>query len=67
MDHVHFGEIVHRVDMRGEVGLLTRNVVIQGEVEDTCPQGNGNCDVMDDIDSFGGHIKVRGIKLIYDI
>ena len=27
----HFGEVVDRVDMRGEVALLTRNVVIEGQ------------------------------------
>ena len=43
--------------MRGEVGLLTRNIVIEGTVESSCPPENGNCDVLN-FDSFGGHVKV---------
>lgn len=57
----HFGEIVvGAVDMRGEVGVLTRSIVIEGETEDECPSYNGNCDRNEvrDLDTFGGHIKV---------
>ena len=40
----HYGKIYKNVDMRAEVGLLTRNIVIDSEVED----GENN----------GGHVKV---------
>ncbi|XP_045197941.2 cell surface hyaluronidase-like [Mercenaria mercenaria] len=61
-EYTHFGKIIkgNTIDMRAEIALLTRNVVIEGEMEDTCPPGNGNCD---DIyvygwDTFGAHVKV---------
>jgi len=46
--------------MRAEVGVLTRSVVIQGEVEDDCPTFNGNCGLKEvgGLDTFGAHIKV---------
>ena len=53
----HYGEIEERVDMRGEVALLSRNIKIQGEMSRGCPQANENCDTLPH-DSFGGHIKV---------
>lgn len=44
--------------MRAEVGLLTRNIVVMGEMEDRCyPYSNHICDFFD-FDTFGGHIKV---------
>ena len=55
----HFGEIYKGVDMRAEVGLLTRNIKVSGEV-------NGESD------TYGGHIKawegfetfkIRGVEL----
>ncbi|XP_019641535.1 PREDICTED: transmembrane protein 2-like [Branchiostoma belcheri] len=56
--YTHFGEISGGVDMRGEVGLLTRNVVITAETEDSC-YGNNFCQYFD-YDTFGGHLKVVG-------
>lgn len=53
----HFGEIVDRVDMRGEVALLTRNIVIEGEIGNACVASNGNCD-KESKDTFGGQFKV---------
>ena len=53
----HFGEIDSGVDMRGEVGLLSRNIIIQGEMEKNC-YGDQLCDVYD-FDTFGGHIIAR--------
>jgi hypothetical protein len=32
----HFGDVDSGVDMRGEVGLLSRNIIIQGEMEESC-------------------------------
>ena len=50
----HFGEEDSGVDMRAEVGLLSRNVVIRGEMESACYPPNP-CDEVD-YDTFGGHI-----------
>ncbi|CAH1264677.1 TMEM2 [Branchiostoma lanceolatum] len=54
--YTHFGEISDDVDMRGEVGLLTRNVKFQGEVEDSC-YGDNQCQFFD-FDTYGGHLKI---------
>ncbi|XP_004464997.2 cell surface hyaluronidase CEMIP2 [Dasypus novemcinctus] len=53
---LHMGEIVDGVDMRAEVGILTRNVVIRGEMEDSCYAGN-QCQFFD-YDTFGGHVLI---------
>lgn len=51
--------------MRGEVGLLSRQILIEGEMEDGCPSFNGNCNFYEvrGLDTFGAHIKV-GIRAI---
>ncbi|XP_006894484.1 PREDICTED: transmembrane protein 2 [Elephantulus edwardii] len=54
---LHMGEIVDGVDMRAEVGILTRNVVIQGEMEDSCYAEN-QCQFFD-FDTFGGHVMIK--------
>ena len=55
---MHWGEMIEeRVDARGEVALLTRNIVIRGEMLSECPKENGNCREYD-YDTFGGHVKV---------
>uniref|UniRef100_A0A5F9C8S8 hyaluronoglucosaminidase n=1 Tax=Oryctolagus cuniculus TaxID=9986 RepID=A0A5F9C8S8_RABIT len=54
---LHMGEIIDGVDMRAEVGILTRNVVIQGEMEDSCYAEN-QCQFFD-YDTFGGHVMIR--------
>uniref|UniRef100_W5N565 hyaluronoglucosaminidase n=1 Tax=Lepisosteus oculatus TaxID=7918 RepID=W5N565_LEPOC len=59
--YLHIGEEVDGVDMRAEVGLLTRNILIMGEMETKC-YGNDACKFFD-FDTFGGHLKVeRGFK-----
>ncbi|XP_020645703.3 cell migration-inducing and hyaluronan-binding protein [Pogona vitticeps] len=56
--YLHTGEIVDGVDMRAEVGLLSRNVVVMGEMEEGCyDYNNGLCSFFD-FDTFGGHVKV---------
>ena len=40
--------------MRAEVGLLSRNIVIRGEMESACYTPNP-CDAVD-YDTFGGHV-----------
>lgn len=59
------GEIVDGVDMRAEVGVLTRNIVIKGEMEDSCYTGK-DCRFFN-YDTFGGHIKVWKEKFNFTI
>ncbi|XP_060081443.1 protein DDB_G0287365-like [Ylistrum balloti] len=54
---MHFGEIDTTIDMRGEVALLSRNIVIEGAVNSYCPIANENCKAYN-YDTFGGHIKI---------
>eukprot|EP00058_Branchiostoma_floridae_P001602 XP_002587090.1 hypothetical protein BRAFLDRAFT_242699 [Branchiostoma floridae] len=54
----HFGEISDDVDLRGEVGLLTRNIKFQGEMEDSC-YGDNFCQFFD-YDTYGGHLMILG-------
>ncbi|XP_068092458.1 cell surface hyaluronidase CEMIP2 [Hyperolius riggenbachi] len=54
--YFHMGEITDGLDMRAEVGDLTRNILIQGEMEKNC-YGNNQCQFFN-YDTFGGHIKV---------
>ncbi|XP_062905096.1 cell surface hyaluronidase [Mobula hypostoma] len=53
---LHVGEIMNGVDMRAEVGMLTRNIVIEGEMEDSC-YGDNWCKFFKH-DTFGGHLKI---------
>lgn len=52
LEYMHYGEITYDVDQRGEVGLLTRNIRIQGA---------------DDAESsyFGGHIMAMSGSEMY--
>ncbi|XP_036382426.1 cell surface hyaluronidase [Megalops cyprinoides] len=52
----HSGEILDGIDMRAEVALLTRNILIQGEMENSC-YGTNWCQFFS-YDTFGGHIKI---------
>ncbi|XP_053510042.1 cell surface hyaluronidase isoform X2 [Ictalurus furcatus] len=54
----HMGEIVDGVDMRAEVALLSRNILIHGEIESSC-YGNNWCQYYTH-DTFGGHVKILG-------
>ncbi|XP_008334972.1 cell surface hyaluronidase [Cynoglossus semilaevis] len=54
----HVGEITDGVDMRAEVALLSRNILIYGEMESSC-YGYNLCQFYNH-DTFGGHIKVFG-------
>ncbi|MCJ8746697.1 hypothetical protein PDJAM_G00144710 [Pangasius djambal] len=56
--YTHVGEIVDGVDMRAEVALLSRNILIHGEMEKAC-YGNNWCQYYTH-DTFGGHIKILG-------
>ncbi|XP_013887034.1 cell surface hyaluronidase [Austrofundulus limnaeus] len=52
----HVGEIIDGVDMRAEVALLSRNILIYGEMENSC-YGDNKCQFFNH-DTFGGHIKI---------
>jgi len=54
---MHYGKIQSNVDLRGEVALLSRDIVIEGEMEPLCPPENENCKTFH-YDTFGGHVKV---------
>ncbi len=54
LEYMHFGKITYGVDERGEVGMLTRNIVVQSS-EDSAEDG------------FGGHIMaMSGSKMYVD-
>jgi cell migration-inducing and hyaluronan-binding protein len=54
LDYMHFGKITFDVDERGEVGMLSRNIVIQAS-----PDADSNL--------FGGHIMAMGAsKMMVD-
>ena len=63
----HFGYITYGVDERAEVGLLSRNIRIEGEVQKTCYYNDERekylCERFG-IDTFGGHVKVKYQKCI---
>ncbi|XP_068131329.1 cell migration-inducing and hyaluronan-binding protein [Hyperolius riggenbachi] len=62
--YLHIGEEMDGVDMRAEVGLLSRNIVILGEMEKTC-YNNTVCAYYN-FDTFGGHLKVaQGFKAVH--
>ena len=62
LEYVHYGEIYETIDMRAEVGLLTRNILIHGEMGDSCTDDSDACKAMK-FDNFGGHTKaIRGFK-----
>ncbi|XP_041366847.1 cell surface hyaluronidase-like [Gigantopelta aegis] len=63
---LHFGEITQGVDERAEVALLTRDIVIEGELEKECYSNYDDevqlCKFFH-ADTFGGHFKmIRGFK-----
>jgi hypothetical protein len=53
LDYMHFGKITFDVDERGEVGLLTRNIRIQGSADAA------------DAPFFGGHVMAMGASKMY--
>ncbi|XP_008638292.1 PREDICTED: cell migration-inducing and hyaluronan-binding protein isoform X1 [Corvus brachyrhynchos] len=56
--YLHMGEVVDGVDMRAEVGLLSRNIVVMGEMEQQCYEYSSKLCSFFDFDTFGGHIKI---------
>ncbi|XP_025088732.1 protein DDB_G0287365-like [Pomacea canaliculata] len=76
LDNMHYGEVSQNVDMRAEVGLLTRNIKIQGIMEPQCYNFTDYeyllCQAFQK-DTFGGQIKalrgstihVEGVELYH--
>ena len=66
--NTHFGELFDNVDERGEVALLSRHIVIEGDMESQCysnsPTEEDVCDRYDE-DVFGGHLKVNSLPFRY--
>jgi cell migration-inducing and hyaluronan-binding protein len=58
LDYMHFGEITFDVDERGEVGLLTRNIKVQGSADAEDTYFGGHIMAMD-----GSTMTVAGIEL----
>ncbi|XP_032556470.1 cell migration-inducing and hyaluronan-binding protein isoform X1 [Chiroxiphia lanceolata] len=56
--YLHIGEVIDGVDMRAEVGLLSRNVMVMGEMEGQCYEYSSKLCSFFDFDTFGGHIKI---------
>ncbi|XP_067654447.1 inactive cell surface hyaluronidase CEMIP2-like [Haliotis asinina] len=67
LKYTHYGEVTLGVDERAEVGLLSRNILIEGVIpEEGCsinePEDQYLCDLFG-FDTFGGHVKVvRGFE-----
>ncbi|XP_048242586.1 cell surface hyaluronidase-like [Haliotis rufescens] len=62
LQYMHYGEVTLGVDERAEVGLLSRNILIEGVIpEDGCsvnePEDQYLCDLFG-FDTFGGQIKI---------
>src|SRR5205814_1865887 len=53
LDYMHFGKITFDVDERGEVGLLTRNVVLQASADAADPP------------FYGGHVMAMGASRMF--
>ena len=67
LDYRHFGNVEDGVDMRAEVGLLTRNIKIQGVMARGCPPNNENCDEFEYHDTYGAHVKVGQATIAFNI
>ena len=55
----HYGEIYKGVDMRAEVGLLSRNIKIQGEIKEENETYGGHLKAYDGFETF----RIRGAEL----
>ncbi|ESO95476.1 hypothetical protein LOTGIDRAFT_160629 [Lottia gigantea] len=65
----HYGEVTEGVDERGEVGLLSRNIRFEGQMEPVC---YGTTEKEQELcswfkkDTFGGHFKVvNGFNVVH--
>ena len=51
LKYTHYGEIYKNVDMRGEIGLLSRNILFDSEDADGS-------------DTYGGNLKVSALDVV---
>ena len=58
LEFMHYGEITYNVDERGEVGVLTRNIKVQGSVDAAGSFFGGHIMAMD-----GSTMTVSGVEL----
>lgn len=58
LKYLHFGQTTYEVDERGEVGLLSRNITIQGDSSVGDPKDNSNGKAKPAGYGFGGHVMV---------
>lgn len=68
-EYMHYGNFTYNVDERGEVAMLSRNILIEGIMEDSCYSNDARdtllCQTFN-IDTFGGHLKVvKGHKAVH--
>ena len=63
MKYTHYADTYETIDMRAEVGLLTRNVLIHGEMGEKCTDVDSDACQAVGFDNFGGHTKaIQGFK-----
>ncbi|MGI9264471.1 MAG: G8 domain-containing protein [Gammaproteobacteria bacterium] len=58
LEYMHFGEVTYGVDERGEVGLLTRNIKVQGSADAAASYFGGHIMAM-----AGSSMHVSGVEL----
>ncbi len=58
LKYPHFGEITYGIDQRGEVGLLSRNITIQGDETSSQSGFGGHIMAMQ-----GGTLRISGVEL----
>ncbi|EGC32284.1 hypothetical protein DICPUDRAFT_98926 [Dictyostelium purpureum] len=58
LKYSHWGNITKGIDERGEVGLLTRNIKIQGSLGTSCVNSPLVCEFFK-FDTFGAHIMIQ--------
>ncbi|KAK3713284.1 hypothetical protein RRG08_043866 [Elysia crispata] len=60
--YTHFGEVTYGVDERAEVGLLSRNIRIEAELQKHCYSHSAHEKYLCSLfhrDTFGGHVMIR--------
>ena len=63
LKYTHYADTYETIDMRAEVGLLTRNILIHGEMGEKCTDVDSDACQAVGFDNFGGHTKaIQGFK-----
>lgn len=58
--HKHYSNIVHGVNLQGEVGLLTRNIVVQGDASSLTDHFGAHMMFLN-----GAHVELVGIEVLH--